>query len=73
MPPTDPVYSAAELAAAGECCTELQMEVLRLRNKGIGVNSIGRTLGISPSAVRGRLDAANLRVRRAIEEGRTAA
>lgn len=65
--------SAAELAAAAECCTEKQMDVLRLRDANVGLRTIARQLGISPSAARERLDAADLNIRRAIEAGETAA
>jgi transcriptional regulator len=64
----------AELwAAAAECCTEKQMAVLRLRDKGIGVNRIARLLEISPGAARSRLDAADLRIKHAMAAGETAA
>lgn len=65
--------SAAELAAAAECCTPKQMQVLKLRNEGVGLRTAARILGISPSAARERLDAADLKLRRAIDEGETAA
>lgn len=69
----DQLWSEDELAAAAECCTEKQMDVVRLRNDGLGVRTIARTLGITPSAARERLDCANLRIRHAIEHGETAA
>ena len=61
------------LAAAAEVCTEKQMQVLRMRNDGLGVRTIARKLEISTSAARERLDAADRKVGQAILEKRAEA
>lgn len=42
------------------------MEVLRLRNEGLGVRLIARRLLITPSSAKSRLDAADLHLRRVV-------
>lgn len=59
---------AAALAFAATVCTAKQMEVLRLRAEGMGTRQIARRLLITQSSAKGRLDAADLQLRRAIQE-----
>jgi hypothetical protein len=62
-------YDAEALELAELVCTEKQMEVLRLRNLGMGVRPIARKLLITPSSAKSRLDAADLRMQRATGGG----
>lgn len=54
------------MVLAALVCTEKQMEVLRLRNEGLGVRLIARRLLITPSSAKSRLDAADLHLQRAV-------
>jgi DNA-binding CsgD family transcriptional regulator len=48
-----------------QVCTPKQIEVVKLKARGLGVSRMGRVLGISREAVRGRLAGAELNIRRA--------
>jgi hypothetical protein len=47
-------------------CTDKQVEALKLKAIGLGVRRIARVLGISTAAAKGRLDGAELNLRRAL-------
>lgn len=54
--------------AADAGCTPAQLEALELRQRGFGRRRMARILGISPQAAADRLDGAERRITRYIEE-----
>ena len=57
-------------AIAEEVLTPEQLLVMKLKAGGLGYKLIGRHLGVTPEAVRGRHERAKLNIARAINERR---
>lgn len=53
---------------ADEVCTDKEKEMLILRARGLGWKRMGRELGISTEAVRGRYERAERKILKAIKE-----